>query len=102
MSQHKCEVCNDEDAIGVACVPGMPMSVSYGPRCLEQDAHPAWALRLQVSMCGGIGGIHPTYLEMAVHTPEGYITLREELEQRPLTKEELEGPPPEDIEEVLA
>ena len=38
-----CDVCG-KPAIGVACIPGVPMSVAYCRECLEANAHPWWAL----------------------------------------------------------
>jgi hypothetical protein len=35
-----CEVCGDEPAVGVASVPGVPISVAYGRKCLSANAHP--------------------------------------------------------------
>lgn len=35
-----CEVCGDEPAVSVASVPGVPISVAYGRKCLDANAHP--------------------------------------------------------------
>lgn len=35
-----CQVCNGEPAVGVAAVPGVPVSMAYGRKCLEANAHP--------------------------------------------------------------
>lgn len=35
-----CDVCHDEPMVGVASVPGVPMSVAYGRKCLNANAHP--------------------------------------------------------------
>jgi hypothetical protein len=48
-----CEVCNDEPVAGVACVPGVPMSVAYGRKCLDANAHPMWVLAANTAMVGG-------------------------------------------------
>ncbi len=45
-----CEVCGDEPSVGVAAVPGVPMSVSYGKRCLRANAHPLWILAANTAM----------------------------------------------------
>ena len=48
----KCNVCNNEESVGVACVPGVPMSVSYGRKCLEANAHP-WGVLVANTACIG-------------------------------------------------
>lgn len=39
-----CDVCGAEPAVGVAAVPGVPVSVAYGRICLSANAHPMWVL----------------------------------------------------------
>jgi hypothetical protein len=39
-----CNVCEDELALGVAAVPGVPISVAYCRSCLQANAHPLWIL----------------------------------------------------------
>jgi hypothetical protein len=84
-----CEVCNSEPAVGVACVPGIPMSVAYGNNCLREGADPLWALRANVACCGGVDCIVPEYLESRTYLNGEYVTLREALTQYPLTQDEL-------------
>lgn len=41
----KCEVCNGESGgryVGVACIPGVPMSIAWCSECLARDCAPAW------------------------------------------------------------
>jgi hypothetical protein len=49
-----CEVCGDEPAIGVAAVPGVPVSAAYGRACLEANAHPWRAIVFNTAACGGL------------------------------------------------
>ena len=35
-----CDVCLKNEPVGVACVPGVPMSVAYCKECLAANAHP--------------------------------------------------------------
>lgn len=49
-----CEVCGDETAVGVAAVPGVPMSVPYGRACLNANAHPLGILIVNTACCGGL------------------------------------------------
>lgn len=50
----KCDVCDTNEPVGVACVPGVPMSVAYCQACLQANAHPWWALVNTTAMCGGL------------------------------------------------
>ena len=54
MGEHKCDVCNDEPVVGVACVPGMPVSVAYGRKCLDANAHPYGLVVANTACCGGL------------------------------------------------
>lgn len=40
--------------VGVASIPGMPISVAYGRNCLAANAHPWWALVGNAAMIGGL------------------------------------------------
>jgi len=48
-----CDVCGVELAIGVACVPYVPISVAYGIDCLRANAHPYWVLVANTAACDG-------------------------------------------------
>jgi hypothetical protein len=48
-----CEVCNDRPSIGVAAIPGMPVSVAWCRECLTAGAIPWWALVANTSLIGG-------------------------------------------------
>ena len=50
----KCEVCKNEPAVGVCCVPGVAYSAAYGKECLEADAHP-WDILVANTVC--VGGL---------------------------------------------
>jgi hypothetical protein len=59
-----CDTCKKEESIGVACVPGVPMSVCYCKSCLENDLHPAWALLAAVDCIGSTTDVAPWFLEL--------------------------------------
>lgn len=40
----KCEVCNEEDAVGVASLPFAAYSAAFGKNCLKENAYPIWTL----------------------------------------------------------
>lgn len=48
-----CDVCGKEPAVGVAAVPGVPVSMAYGGNCLAAGAHPYWVLVANTALCGG-------------------------------------------------
>ena len=48
-----CEVCGKERAVGVAAIPGVPLSVAYGSNCLAANAHPYPILVIHTALCGG-------------------------------------------------
>jgi hypothetical protein len=50
----KCNCCNDREAIGVAAIPGIPMSVAWCLPCLQSGAIPYWAAVANTSLIGGI------------------------------------------------
>ena len=63
-----CDVCNKEPAEGVACVPGVPMSVAYGAACLKANAHPWWVLVANTVCCGGLDNTHSDWKQMVQDT----------------------------------
>jgi hypothetical protein len=85
----KCEVCRNEPAVGVFCVPGIPVSAAYGKTCLERGADPYGYLRANVACCGGVEHVRPEYLESLTYVNGEYLTLGEALKRQPLTEQEL-------------
>ena len=49
-----CEVCGKNESVGVACIPGLPMSAAYCLDCLKAGAHPLGALIANTACCGGL------------------------------------------------
>lgn len=49
-----CDVCEAEPAVGVAAVPGVPMSMAYGRKCLDANAHPRFILVANTAQIGGL------------------------------------------------
>lgn len=49
-----CECCNVNKAIGVASIPGIPMSIAWCRPCLDAGAIPMWAAVANTAMCGGL------------------------------------------------
>lgn len=63
-----CDVCNDEPGVGVASVPGIPMSVAYGKKCLAANAHPYGILVSHTAILGGLENTADWWNEMVVNT----------------------------------
>jgi hypothetical protein len=92
VNDNLCEVCNKEEALCVACIPGIPMSVAYGRNCIDNYAHPVWAIRANILCCGGVEEVNQAYLNTLVYSEENeYITIEEELKRRPFTEKELKS-----------
>lgn len=49
-----CDVCEKNLEIGVACVPGLPISVAYCQQCLNANAHPWWTLVAGTALNNGL------------------------------------------------
>lgn len=95
----RCEVCKNEDAVGVACVPGVPMSVAYGAECLKHGADPFDILRANILCALSSETAHrwndpevirQDYIDALNTYVDGkYMPFRQALEAHPPTKEEL-------------
>jgi len=48
-----CDVCGERPQVGVAAVPGVPMSVAYCAECLRANAHPYGIVVINTAMAGG-------------------------------------------------
>lgn len=86
----KCEVCNQEDGVGVACVPGVPYSAAYGEECLRRGADPFGIMRANVICCGGVEKIYPEYLLNMTFVDGEYMSLDEGLKRYPITEKDLD------------
>jgi hypothetical protein len=87
-----CEVCGTEQAVGVACVPGIPYSAAYGRECLLRGAQPYHIVRANVACCGGLAYMMEWYGETVVYVDGQYTTLRVALGREPLRAAELAEP----------
>lgn len=76
----KCEVCNDEPAIGVYSVPGVPMSCAYGEKCIKAEAHPWNVLVANVSCIGDLSKAAPWVVEMVDATCKHLGKTREQFD----------------------
>lgn len=63
-----CDVCNKNKAVGVFCVPGVPMSCAYCQECIDADAHP-WGIVVANTACvGGMEYAADWWKELVEHT----------------------------------
>jgi hypothetical protein len=93
-----CEVCKQEAGVGVACIPGIPMSVPFGRACLIQRASPYWAIRANIACCGGPDQVHPDYLESMTYVDGKYMPIKAALALYPMTREEINFGPSDSAE----
>lgn len=65
-----CDVCRKEPALGVAAVPGVPVSVAYGKECLQANAHPYWIIVANSAAAGNgtLEGMADWWLQMCRDT----------------------------------
>jgi hypothetical protein len=55
MSETKlCECCKKNPSVGVASIPGIPMSIAWCTECLAAQVIPIWALSANTACAGGL------------------------------------------------
>ncbi len=62
-----CEVCNKNEAIGVYCVPGVPVSCAYCRECLANDNHSISILIANTACCSGLENTIDWWKHMVMH-----------------------------------
>jgi len=99
-----CETCGSTEPIGVCCVPGVPYSAAYCGKCFAEDASPFGILRANISCCLSTkafddfgefpweGGqvIAEWALEERTYLDGRYMTMKEALRIKPITRIEIE------------
>lgn len=48
-----CQCCENEPAVGVASIPGVPMSIAWGRKCLDAMVVPYWVAVANTAQIGG-------------------------------------------------
>lgn len=76
-----CEVCKAEPSTGIACIPGMPVSVPYGQNCLANYADPLWALQAQLSAAGGPEFLDPSFMHRMTYLDGMYMSLKSAIQK---------------------
>ena len=77
----KCDVCKNEPSVGVAAVPGVPMSVAYGEECLKANAYPLGVLVANTACAGGYEFTEDWWQEMVDDTLIHLDTSRERFDE---------------------
>jgi hypothetical protein len=49
-----CDCCGEEPAVGVAAVPYVPISITWGSKCLQAGIIPYWVAVANTAVCGGL------------------------------------------------
>jgi len=61
-----CDCCNKNEALGVACVPMVPMSMAYCKECLEANNHPMAVLVANTACIGGLDNANDCWKQMVL------------------------------------
>ncbi len=61
-----CDACKENEALGVAAVPGVPMSVAYCRECLQANSHPMYVLIGNTACCGGLDNTVDEWQQMVM------------------------------------
>lgn len=48
-----CDCCGVEPSVGVAAIPGVPMSIAWGRNCLDANVVPWWVAVTNTAIIGG-------------------------------------------------
>jgi len=69
MKDSICECCNkNQPLVGVACIPGLPMSIAWCRECLEAGIIPYWALVNQTASANGLENCDEWWKELVTQT----------------------------------
>ena len=59
-----CDVCNKNEALGVACIPYVPISVAFCQECLNANSYPLSILIANTACCNGIENCNEDWKNM--------------------------------------
>lgn len=76
-----CDVCKKNRSVGVCCVPGVPISMSYCKECLEANAHPYDIIVANTACVGGYNESADWWKEMVDCTLKHLGKTREEFDR---------------------
>ena len=80
-----CDVCNNESGgtdLGVACIPGVPMSIMWCSECLGRDSAPAFVFEHDLDMVNGdLAGLNEWAKQRVTWANGKYLTLVEYSEE---------------------
>jgi hypothetical protein len=76
----KCNCCNEREAIGVASIPGIPMSVAWCLPCVQSGAIPYWAAVANTACISGMENAAEWWKETVDVTLAWHNKTREEFD----------------------
>lgn len=76
-----CETCNERESIGVAAMPGVPMSFAYCLACLKANAHPYWAVVANTACVGSLDACGEWWRDLVAATLKHLGKSREEFDR---------------------
>lgn len=89
-----CECCKSNQAIGVASIPGVPMSISWCQDCLEAGIAPYDIVVANTACCGGFDQVAEWWSELVERSLQYHKkTMPEFLEDVAKALDKLEGYP---------
>ena len=68
MVDDKCDCCGKEKPVGVASLPGIPVSIAWCPKCLAADVIPYEYLVGNTAMIGNMEKAAPWWMELVDRT----------------------------------
>lgn len=76
-----CQCCDNEPGVGVAAIPGVPMSIVWGKECLRRLAYPLQMVDTQVGMNimpgKGWDEMAPWFVEQETYKDGEYVKVSE-------------------------
>ena len=76
----KCDCCNKEPPIGVAALPGIPISIAWCSKCLAANIIPIWAAIANTACIGGMNGAADWWKELIERSLVYHNYSREQFE----------------------
>lgn len=76
-----CDVCGEHEEVGVASVPGVPMSVAYCTECLRANAHPYGIMVINTALIDGYDNASEWWQQMVDDTLAHLGKTREQFDR---------------------
>lgn len=81
-----CQCCGHEPSIGVAAIPGVPMSIAWCVTCLQAGVVPPWVIVAELALSPGVEAMADWWLDGIAaptlhHFDKGFDWLMAEVEK---------------------